>query len=325
MIEINQELNRRYNNRRISFGRRGEADDNAASSMIDYDDDEATSEQRENIFDLIYKIRGEIKQADISGDEVQRLSGLKASLRPYQIDAVKWMMHKEAIGLDAQLHSHPHYIAVRNSFGQCIYLHTFFAVYSTRMPMKLSSIPGGILADEMGLGKTLEILALIGINRRNREQSTTFELADDTNYSSFTPRMQSQVSEVAVSQPEKTTKSGSEKASFSCLCGKTPNQFLAGYTKKEDFDDDEEFNYEDKDDGEVNFDDDDDDEYESDDDEAGNRKRQKRRKKNSQKSRKRQRNRAERQTSSSSLFLSSERNSNRFGERSKQNDQEKVS
>lgn len=116
----------------------------------------AIDKGKETLFDLIYEKRGELKRADIANEEVQRLSGLKPRMRPYQIDAVKWMLSRETSGSNEKLQQpemHPFYLKVTNSIEQTIFVHKFFAIFTTSMPMKELTMPGGILADEMGLGK----------------------------------------------------------------------------------------------------------------------------------------------------------------------------
>jgi SNF2 family DNA or RNA helicase len=95
---------------------------------------------------------------------LQKLSGLKAKLRPYQIEAIKWMLYKEKCGElenkqddsdidgDSDKKLHPLYVKVSNRNDQTIYLHRFYGVFSTELPLRSKPLPGGILADEMGLG-----------------------------------------------------------------------------------------------------------------------------------------------------------------------------
>lgn len=115
----------------------------------------SSDRRKESLFDLIYEKRGELRMADVIGEDVQRLSGLKPRLRPYQVDAVRWMLSREA-QIDKVTpgnEPHPFYIKVENESGQTIYVHKFFAIFTNTMPVKERSMRGGILADEMGLGR----------------------------------------------------------------------------------------------------------------------------------------------------------------------------
>nr|CAI5818285.1 unnamed protein product [Callosobruchus analis] len=88
---------------------------------------------------------------------------LKVSLRPYQVDAVKWMLHRENIDV-SKLYSgkmHPLYTAVILPSGLEIYFDPFSGYVTHIYPQIEPCSRGGILADEMGLGKTVEVLACI--------------------------------------------------------------------------------------------------------------------------------------------------------------------
>ncbi|CAH1988087.1 unnamed protein product [Acanthoscelides obtectus] len=88
---------------------------------------------------------------------------LKVSLRPYQVEAVRWMLHRENIDF-SKLHSgkiHPLYTAVTLPSGLQVYFVPFSGYVSNTYPQIEPCIRGGILADEMGLGKTVEVLACI--------------------------------------------------------------------------------------------------------------------------------------------------------------------
>jgi SNF2 family DNA or RNA helicase len=142
---------------------------------------------KENLFDMIHDLRSRENVDDRSigigasvNDRIQEMSSMNVSLRPYQIEAVKWMLYKERFKGNQQQQKakrdeddengdeiHPLYLQLTNGRSQTIYLHKYFFIFSTEMPLKQKALNGGILADEMGLGKTLEILSLIQINQRH--------------------------------------------------------------------------------------------------------------------------------------------------------------
>ncbi|KAK9884497.1 hypothetical protein WA026_007338 [Henosepilachna vigintioctopunctata] len=109
----------------------------------------------------LYRLLGEsrIKFDDMNSEQVQH-SSLKPILRPYQKDAVRWMMSREQHN-ETQESLHPLYTPLKLPSG----LEIFFDKYSGHIiptkPVVASSTNGGILAEEMGLGKTVEFLALI--------------------------------------------------------------------------------------------------------------------------------------------------------------------
>lgn len=93
---------------------------------------------------------------------------LRPTLRPYQKEAIRWMLDRETVPrtLPAQ------YATLRNrNFPEVdfyMYLDSFEIV--DQLPRAISIPPGGILADEMGMGKTVEMLGLILHNRKKKRK-----------------------------------------------------------------------------------------------------------------------------------------------------------
>lgn len=113
---------------------------------------------KEKLYDLVYERRGELSVADIENQEIQSRSDLKLQLRPYQIDAVRWMLAREKMIADQpQPEQHPLYVKITNTRGHTIYWHKIFGIYTRNKPIKDISMAGGILADEMGLGFILNL------------------------------------------------------------------------------------------------------------------------------------------------------------------------
>lgn len=218
------------------FGLIQRAETGEAKNVRDMDEDDEkltdaqANKRKENLFDLVYERRGELQMADVSNERIQEMSGLRPALRPYQIEAVKWMLHKETNEQNGQPQMHPFYLRVVNSRDQVIYMHRFFGIYSLEMPIKMPPLPGGILADEMGLGKTLEVLALIGLNRYH---VTHHQPIDDLSQKS---------TQESVGKPEVKKSKG-----FSCVCGAAPTTF-SNYDHEPDEFDDEEMDTQDEDD-----------------------------------------------------------------------------
>ncbi|KAL3277364.1 hypothetical protein HHI36_012714 [Cryptolaemus montrouzieri] len=102
-----------------------------------------------------------VKIEDVNFQDVQH-SCLKPELRPYQRDAIKWMLNRETV--EAQTVSellHPLYVPVKLPSGLEIYFDKYSGYVTPTKPIVTSSCAGGILAEDMGLGKTVEFLALI--------------------------------------------------------------------------------------------------------------------------------------------------------------------
>ncbi|XP_055534746.1 E3 ubiquitin-protein ligase SHPRH [Wyeomyia smithii] len=93
---------------------------------------------------------------------------LRPTLRPYQCNAIRWMLHRETIPqrLPAQ------YARLRSANVPDVefymYLDSFEVV--DEKPADICVPPGGILADEMGMGKTVEILGLMLYNRKKKRK-----------------------------------------------------------------------------------------------------------------------------------------------------------
>ncbi|XP_035685938.1 E3 ubiquitin-protein ligase SHPRH-like [Branchiostoma floridae] len=98
---------------------------------------------------------------------------LVPSLRPYQKEAVLWMLEMEQFGEDLQQESrgraaelHLLWREVQMPDGQILFFNSYTGSLCKEKQCGLVPIPGGILADEMGLGKTVEALALMLLHPR---------------------------------------------------------------------------------------------------------------------------------------------------------------
>ncbi|KAK3576517.1 hypothetical protein CHS0354_034193 [Potamilus streckersoni] len=92
---------------------------------------------------------------------------LQPILRPYQCEAIKWMLQKEKTAdnkPDNSLHSI--YQEVLMPDGKNLFYNKHAGVLVKERPCVLSNQPGGILADEMGLGKTVEVISCILLHPR---------------------------------------------------------------------------------------------------------------------------------------------------------------
>ena len=134
---------------------------NSSENSINSEMDEDLEEDA-NLFDMIHQIhqKESAKNGSNVGDQViQRISSLAPKLRPYQINAIKWMLNKERFVFGQSSCSkshdelHPLYLELKNSRDETIYYHKYYGLFCKNKPLKEESIKGGILADEMGLGK----------------------------------------------------------------------------------------------------------------------------------------------------------------------------
>ena len=90
-------------------------------------------------------------------------------LRPYQKQAVRWMLSRERLGEESSSDDEIHslYKEVKTLNGEIIYYNVYGGYLTKDKPLKVGKATGGILADEMGLGKTVEVLSLMLNNPRS--------------------------------------------------------------------------------------------------------------------------------------------------------------
>eukprot|EP00871_Galdieria_phlegrea_P006086 jgi/Galph1/965/GphlegSOOS_G5688.1 len=98
-----------------------------------------------------------------------RKKGLLTELRPYQEDAVKWMVFREN-AFSSQKISNPLWEKCQTPEGFGFYINFATSELSLNEPNSGTTVQGGILADEMGLGKTIETIAAIVENSPVRSE-----------------------------------------------------------------------------------------------------------------------------------------------------------
>ncbi|NXY45406.1 SHPRH ligase, partial [Ceuthmochares aereus] len=130
---------------------------------LEEDEEDSDMElERQNIEELYDFVR-HTHQQDIQllREDVQH-PALIPILRPYQSEAVNWMLYREKLASTASKNAlHFLWREVVTLDGVKIYYNPFTGCIIREYPIAGPRWPGGILADEMGLGKTVEVLALI--------------------------------------------------------------------------------------------------------------------------------------------------------------------
>ncbi|NXI24539.1 SHPRH ligase, partial [Sterrhoptilus dennistouni] len=130
---------------------------------LEEDEEESDTElERQNIEELYDFVRHTHQQdIELLRKDVQH-PALIPILRPYQSEAVNWMLHRENHGSTPSKNAlHFLWREVITLDGVKIYYNPFTGCIIREYPTAGPQWPGGILADEMGLGKTVEVLALI--------------------------------------------------------------------------------------------------------------------------------------------------------------------
>ncbi|GER57094.1 DNA repair helicase rad5 [Striga asiatica] len=145
-------------------------------------------------------------------EEMEPPSSLLCDLRPYQKQALNWMVHLERGHCidEASTTLHPCWDAYRLADRRelVVYLNSFSGDATVEFPSTLQMARGGILADSMGLGKTIMTISLL-LTRSERGGSTCIA---STSQSSTESSEASYSSDKSPIPPKKATKfTGFEK------------------------------------------------------------------------------------------------------------------
>ncbi|XP_066524959.1 E3 ubiquitin-protein ligase SHPRH [Hoplias malabaricus] len=145
-----------------------------------------TDLERQNVEELYEYVR-HLHQREEQGQsfDVQH-SALIPVLRPYQSQAVNWMLRKERYKTEVSQEKTLHFLwrEVITMCGKKLFYNPYTGCLIREFPLAGVDWPGGILADEMGLGKTVEVLALILCNTREglKQGALTFPQGKSVNF-----------------------------------------------------------------------------------------------------------------------------------------------
>ncbi|XP_022605877.1 E3 ubiquitin-protein ligase SHPRH [Seriola dumerili] len=107
-------------------------------------------------------------------------------LRPYQSQAVNWMLRREKYRNNSHKEQSLHFLwrELITLCGKKLFYNPFTGCIIREFPLAGIEWPGGILADEMGLGKTVEVLALILFHTRQdlEQEALTLPVGKSVNY-----------------------------------------------------------------------------------------------------------------------------------------------
>ncbi|KAM9707340.1 E3 ubiquitin-protein ligase SHPRH [Menidia menidia] len=110
-------------------------------------------------------------------------------LRPYQSQAVNWMLRREKYRNNAPKDQSLHFLwrELITLCGKKLFYNPFIGCLIREFPLAGVEWPGGILADEMGLGKTVEVLALILFHTRQNLEHEALTLPVGKSVNFFIP------------------------------------------------------------------------------------------------------------------------------------------
>ncbi|KAF6828205.1 DNA repair protein rad5 [Colletotrichum plurivorum] len=150
------------------------------------DEQEDGEELEQDQLDALYR---KAQSFDFNTPEAEPADTFALSLRPYQKQALHWMMTKEK---DEKSHREPSMHPLWEEYAwplkdsddkelpqvkdlEHFYVNPYSGDLSLEFPVQEQNCLGGILADEMGLGKTIQMLSLVHTHRSDRAQQVKAE------------------------------------------------------------------------------------------------------------------------------------------------------
>ncbi|XP_051942712.1 E3 ubiquitin-protein ligase SHPRH isoform X1 [Hippocampus zosterae] len=156
--------------------------------VVDNDEEECDTDlERQNVEELYDYVR-RVHQTDgrREGTPDVQHQALLPVLRPYQSQAVNWMLMREKFRNTALKEQSLHFLwrELVTLCGKKLFYNPFTGCLIREFPLAGVERPGGILADEMGLGKTVEVLALILSHGRQdlEQEALTLPVGKSVNY-----------------------------------------------------------------------------------------------------------------------------------------------
>ncbi|XP_067099259.1 E3 ubiquitin-protein ligase SHPRH isoform X1 [Osmerus mordax] len=158
--------------------------------VVENEEEECDTDlERQNVEELYDYVR-HLHQTESQEEryEVQH-KALIPVLRPYQKQAVNWMLRREKYRHNSPKEQSLHFLwrEVVTLCGKKLFYNPFTGCVICEFPLAGVEWPGGILADEMGLGKTVEVLALILYNTRQGLEQEAFTLPVGKSVNYFVP------------------------------------------------------------------------------------------------------------------------------------------
>ncbi|KAL0623574.1 E3 ubiquitin-protein ligase SHPRH, partial [Plecturocebus cupreus] len=158
--------------------------------VLEEDEDNPESEPEGQDIDELYHFVKQTHQQETRSIQVDvQHPALIPVLRPYQREAVNWMLQQECFRSTPATESALHYLwrEIVTSEGLKLYYNPYTGCIIREYPNSGPQLLGGILADEMGLGKTVEVLALILTHTRQDVKQDALTLPEGKVVNYFIP------------------------------------------------------------------------------------------------------------------------------------------
>ncbi|XP_077395210.1 E3 ubiquitin-protein ligase SHPRH isoform X2 [Festucalex cinctus] len=156
--------------------------------VVDNEEEECDTDlERQNVEELYDYVR-RVHQTDGRREETFEVQhqALLPVLRPYQCQAVNWMLMREKFRTTSLKEQSLNFLwrELVTLCGKKLFYNPFTGCLIREFPLAGVERPGGILADEMGLGKTVEVLALILTHGRQdlEQEALTLPVGASVNY-----------------------------------------------------------------------------------------------------------------------------------------------
>ncbi|XP_048210202.1 E3 ubiquitin-protein ligase SHPRH isoform X2 [Perognathus longimembris pacificus] len=154
------------------------------------DEEDSESEPEGQDIDELYHFVKQTHQQETQPVQMDvQHPALTPVLRPYQRDAVNWMLQREHLGSTPAGENSLHFLwrEIVTSEGLKLYYNPYTGCIIREFPHSGPQLLGGILADEMGLGKTVEVLALILAHTRQDVKQDALTLPEGKVVNYFIP------------------------------------------------------------------------------------------------------------------------------------------
>ncbi|XP_004455806.2 E3 ubiquitin-protein ligase SHPRH isoform X1 [Dasypus novemcinctus] len=163
---------------------------NFIPDALEEEEDSVEREPEGQDIDELYRFvkRAHEQEARSAHVEVQH-PALTPVLRPYQREAVSWMLQQERFRSAPASENALHFLwrEIVTSEGLKLYYNPYTGCILREQPRAGPPVRGGILADEMGLGKTVEVLALILTHARQDTRRGALALPEGRVVNYFIP------------------------------------------------------------------------------------------------------------------------------------------